>query len=636
MNPKAVKKGSKSVKWSGNGIGMQLLNIKLGSSTSISKNLSVSLVLVLITVITIVVLSHGMILSRTAKRDLGNKADELLANLQKSVELPIWNFDQEALNKIVEAYFLSSLVSQISVTEGYSREMIIEKRNPDDKELIIRECDIMHQGDVIAHIKIGLTKKYYKMRLKRLIASYLFTAIALIFIFILVTGILLRVFLKNPFDDLIHGLERISAGDYSYRLSQVRYKELSVIVHSFEHMADQIKEREKSLNSAKNYIADIFNSIDSILVGLDIQGRVTHWNTQAEEFTKTPFKAAIGQHFVQLFPYFKKQSVLIERALEKKMLQRDLKVKVRGESGIEYYSISVSPLSSEVGIGAVVRINDLSERVRLEEMMIQTEKMLSVGGLAAGMAHEINNPLSGILQNAQVIQNRLSSATLSKNIMVAEKLGVSVDAIRRYMEERQVLELLTSVREAGVRASRIVDNMLSFSRKSNSSFSYYDIRTIVDETIELASNDYDLKKNYDFRSIAIKRGYGGDLQEVLCDATKIQQVILNILKNGAHAMIDNVTGDEAPCFVILIRQIMGSCIIEIKDNGPGMDESVGKRVFEPFFTTKPVGVGTGLGLSVSYFIITENHDGRLDVESSPGKGTTFTIRIPIKPKGHYK
>jgi len=107
-------------------------------------------------------------------------------------------------------------------------------------------------------------------------------------------------------------------------------------------------------------------------------------------------------------------------------------------------------------------------------------------------------------------------------------------------------------------------------------------------------------------------------------------VILNILKNGTQAMVENKNAKEKPCFVIRIHNSLEAGIIEIEDNGPGMEESIRKRVFEPFFTTKPVGIGTGLGLSVSYFIIAENHGGSLSVESSPGKGARFIIRLPIK------
>jgi PAS domain S-box-containing protein len=580
-------------------------------------------------VIAATVFTHCLVISHNEKKELGEKADELLGNLQKSVELPIWNFDREALEKIAGAYFLSDPVAELLITEGVSREIIIRRTEPGDFNTIVREGDVLHQGEVIAHIKLGLTKKYYKKRLERLISSYAVIGVILIVIVIFATGFLLRIFLKKPFDNLIQGLERIAAGDYSYSLTQVRQKELSRIVDRFENMADTLQTRERSLKRAKNYISDLFNSIDSILIGVDAQGKITHWNKRAEEVAGKSIDEALGKHFTEMFPWLETKGEMFDLALSRGTLEKDSKFQVNSESGVHYVSIAVAPLTSEAQQGAVVRIDDVSDRVRLEEMMIQTEKMLSVGGLAAGMAHEINNPLAGMLQNSQVIENRLSVETMPANIKAAEEWNITMGAIKGYMTSRGVFELLTSVRQAGARAARIVENMLSFSRKSNSGFVASDLRIVVDDTLELAANDYDLKKKYDFKSIVIKKEYSSDMVNIPCDLTKLQQVILNILKNGAQAMAENRADHESPSFILRICKVRGAGIIEIEDNGPGMEESIRKRVFEPFFTTKPVGVGTGLGLSVSYFIITENHGGSLAVESSPGEGTRFIIRLPM-------
>ena len=130
----------------------------------------------------------------------------------------------------------------------------------------------------------------------------------------------------------------------------------------------------------------------------------------------------------------------------------------------------------------------------------------------------------------------------------------------------------------------------------------------------------------------ILKKYEDSLPILPCEGAKIQQVLLNILRNGAQAMqTKSPDKNPAPCFVfcLSVEKKTNMMKIEIKDNGPGMDEKTLKRIFEPFFTTKPPGIGTGLGLSVSYFIITENHQGSMDVKSIPGKGSTFTIRLPI-------
>jgi len=267
------------------------------------------------------------------------------------------------------------------------------------------------------------------------------------------------------------------------------------------------------------------------------------------------------------------------------------------------------------------------EKKELEEMMVHSEKMVSIGGLAAGMAHEINNPLAGILQNTQVILGRLRDR-LPVNLKTAQELGLDFDTLQAYMEKRSVYRLMDLVLDAGRRAADIVSNMLSFSRKSNSGFLPEDICDLMDKTLMLAESDYSFKKKFDFKLIKIKKEYEPDIPGVVCKPSEIQQVFLNLLSNGAQAMLSMPDG-HSPCFELKIFQEDNMVCIEIKDNGPGMNEEVKKRVFEPFFTTKHVGEGTGLGLSVSYFIIVENHKGSISVSSKPGGGTAFTIKLPL-------
>lgn len=273
---------------------------------------------------------------------------------------------------------------------------------------------------------------------------------------------------------------------------------------------------------------------------------------------------------------------------------------------------------------------DITDRKRMEEIMVQNEKMLSVGGLAAGMAHEINNPLAGMIQTAEVMGKRLrAQPRIPANEKAALELGTSMEIIEAFMDARGISRMLTAIRESGKRIAEIVSNMLSFARKSDAVVSSHDIGQLLDKTLELATTDYDLKKNYDFKKIKIKREYDPDLPLVPCESAKIQQVLLNIFRNGAQAM--HTAGVENPAFTIRtsLDRTRGMVCMEIRDNGPGMDEHEQKRIFEPFYTTKPIGLGTGLGLSVSYFIIAENHNGEMRVESRPGQGANFIILLPV-------
>ena len=283
--------------------------------------------------------------------------------------------------------------------------------------------------------------------------------------------------------------------------------------------------------------------------------------------------------------------------------------------------------------------NDITERKQVEkerqilqEQLNQAQKMESIGGLAAGMAHEINNPLAGIMQNVSVMKSRLGKIDMPANVKAARELGLSMEDIRSFMEKRDIFQMIDAIHDSGSRAAEIVNGMLSFARKSNAEFSSHPPDQLMDEILELAATDYDLKKQYDFKSIQIIRHYEENLPLVPCEGPKIQQVLLNILRNGAQAMQTIKT--KAPRFIVRIcsEKTAGMVRIEIEDNGPGMDTETRSKIFEPFFTTKPVGTGTGLGLSVSYFIVTETHKGKIEVRSEPGKGTNFIIRLPIERK----
>ncbi|MDK1080671.1 MAG: PAS domain S-box protein, partial [Anaerolineae bacterium] len=421
-------------------------------------------------------------------------------------------------------------------------------------------------------------------------------------------------------------------------LRWVRSKQTPVLnesgkIYRFAGIVQDITERVQ----AEKYLSNIINSMPSVLVGVDSDGKITQWNSEAQRATGLLPEQAVGQPLNQAIPRLASEMERVREAMKLRQVRTDPRRAYKEDGQTRYEEITVFPLITNGVEGAVIRVDDITEQVRLEELMIQSEKMLSVGGLAAGMAHEINNPLAGMMQTANVLSNRLSE-DLPANEKAAQEAGTSMEAIRAFMESRGIPRMLAAINDSGRRVAEIVDNMLSFARKTDSSISSHNMSKLMDKTLDLAATDYDLRKRYDFKVIEIVKEYEADLPKVLCESAKIQQVFLNILRNGAHAMQDAANNDEegqrhvkkSRMSIRISHEKESDMLrIEIEDNGRGMDEATRKRVFEPFFTTKSVGVGTGLGLSVSYFIITENHGGRLDVVSEPGKGSNFIIRLPV-------
>ena len=378
----------------------------------------------------------------------------------------------------------------------------------------------------------------------------------------------------------------------------------------------------------QHYLASIIDSMPSVLVGVDRWGRVTQWNREAEKATGVPSAQARHQNLERVYPLLKPVGAMVKQAIRERKVRQAEKVAYQEGAQIRYADIMIYPLDIETMEGAVIRVDDVTARVRMEDTMVQTEKMLSVGGLAAGMAHEINNPLSGILQSAQNIVRRLDPA-LDKNNEVAAQFTTDLESIRGYLEERGITRFIEGIRQSGERASTTVSDMLHFSRPSDSRMEPTSLVELLDKTVALAAHDYDLRKKYDFRDIAIVRDFEKDLPPVACVGTEIGQVILNLLRNASQAFVSAQPAVETPRITLRLRREKQFVRIEVEDNGPGMEEETRKRVFEPFFTTKEVGVGTGLGLSVSYFIITSHHRGHMTVDSGPGRGARFILRLPV-------
>ncbi|PKL37487.1 MAG: hypothetical protein CVV44_14145 [Spirochaetae bacterium HGW-Spirochaetae-1] len=293
---------------------------------------------------------------------------------------------------------------------------------------------------------------------------------------------------------------------------------------------------------------------------------------------------------------------------------------------IEFRMVPIGDVSFTV-------MDDLTEKKITQEMMIQSEKMMTVGSLAAGMAHEINNPLGIILQGIQNTLRRVNPDNV-KNDAVARECDTAIRQIHGYLEKQNILSYLDGIREAGNRAAKIVASMLQFSRKSDSEMKSVDLNTLIEQTLEIAAQDYDLKKSYDFKKISVMKNFGPAIPAIRCIETEIEQVLLNLLKNAAQAMNEIHDPDYAPEIHITTAQDGEFAILQVYDNGPGIGEDTIKHIFEPFYTTKSVGTGTGLGLSVSYFIITNNHGGEISAESEPGKGVTFTVKIPLAWRMH--
>ncbi len=358
--------------------------------------------------------------------------------------------------------------------------------------------------------------------------------------------------------------------------------------------------RSAELELLKDFNESIVESINVGLLTVDTEGRVTACNSALEEMLGLTRSEAVGHQVEELFAEDfadTLQQIMGGAGWELSELRRLYKLHTATRANRPLIlNIALAPLKradSAVHTGALVVLEDVTSRVRLEEQFQQREKLSSIGQLAAGVAHEINTPLTGVSSYTQML------------------LGMMSETDPKHA-------LLSKIRRQTDRATDIVTNLLNFSRAgSTSEFTQVDVNHVLDDTLQL------LEPQFRQSRIELVREYSDDLPQTFANAGKLQQVFTNLLLNARDAI------PESGC--IYLRTSRGEedddITVEVTDNGIGIAPENIARIYDPFFTTKGVGKGTGLGLAVSYGIVQE-HDGHIFVESLPGQGTTFRVRLP--------
>jgi PAS domain S-box-containing protein len=582
----------------------------------------------------VTVLSLSALIAWAQRRyddSLGRRASSQLGFLERSLRLPLWSLDDEAATTIGEAIAQDEIVSRIEIVDH--RGKIYFSRDKGRQPAFEVAATVHYEGRPIGQVRLGINGEPRRRFVGTIAAVAGVSGVLVIALQLLLIGPLLRRQLRAPFAALDTTIRSYQAGLYDVERPRIPFSEFVPITDVLQQMGHTVELQIRELRAAEEKYRRIFETTRVGIFRTTPEGDFVDVNPAWLEFMGYDSLEDLLAHVTNAAELYAdpadREAIVGELAREGRLVRREVRFK-RKTGSLAWGAVTASAVRDTSGRFSVIEglVHDVTEHKRMQELMIQTEKMTSVGGLAAGMAHELNNPLGIVLQSLENLERRFDPE-LPSNHKAARETGVDLAAVRRYMTARGIGEYLVATRQAAERAASIIRTMLEFSRTGESSRGPCALEGIVDVALELAAKDYDLRRKFDFRAVKIVRELDARAPAVACTAGEMVQVVLNIVKNAAEALADSETPGQEPTIWLRTRLDGDHVRLEIRDNGPGMDKATRRRVFEPYFSTKGPGEGTGLGLSVAYFIVTQRNAGTITVESTPGQGTEFVIRLPV-------
>ncbi len=365
-----------------------------------------------------------------------------------------------------------------------------------------------------------------------------------------------------------------------------------------------LKEAEQALTRTRDYLQNVLNHSPMIVITTDLEGRIVSFNPRAAETLGYEHDEVIGQPAASFYKDPKDRDLLIEM-LEQRGVVRDYETMLLRKDGSTVpVSVTLSKLKDAEGqmMGTIGISRDISHRKALMDLVMQSERLAAVGRLAAGVAHEINNPLAVISEIAGYLEELLQDDPQCADPGTRAELASGIPKVRKQV----------------ARCRSITHRLLSFSRKSEVKVEVADITRALKEIMPF------LEKEAALANIQIHWDHEAAVPRVRIDEVQLQEIFINLLNNAIQAI-----GKRGQGQIWIDYRLDGARLeIAVRDDGPGIPEEVRGRLFDPFVTSKAPGQGTGLGLSICYGIV-KRHDGAITVDSEPGVGTTFKVLLPV-------
>jgi len=627
---------------------------------SISKNLTTSLVLIIAAISLVFISIYYYQVSKRENKRLENTADEYINSLASTLEVPLWDIDRENITTVCNYYIQNDLARLIKLT-GISGETFYLNKLGDDinqETLINRSTDIFHKGEQLGSLQVSLSadrsKEVKKELLKASITAVLIVVAGLVFF----TGFLLKKMLHEPMRLLGRMANEYSKGNYHPQLMEKPYKEFEPFVSVLYDMGDTIESQMNDLQHAEISLKRHRDDLEKIVIqrtqeleisNQDLQNEIKYRKGAQEKLTANEqrLKAILRASPVGI-------GLVINRRLdwanatmyqmvgydEGSLMGVDARILYKDEKAYHQAGqmLNIGIAQSDFGYvetqwmrkdgsafdciiracsldvvepskGQIVAVLDISEAKRLEERLQRAEKMEAIGTLAGGVAHDLNNILSGIVSYPEVL-------------------------LLDIPDDSPIKQPLTTIQKSGEKAVEIVQDLLTMARRGVSITEVVNLNHIVTEQLQSPEM---LKLKSFHPGVKLAPDLEPDLLNIKGSATHLSKSIMNLISNAAEAIYEK--GDVVICTrnVYLDNPVRGYEHIEegdyvkfsISDSGIGLAKNDIDNIFEPFYTKKKMGrSGTGLGMAVVWGTV-KDHKGYIDITSASGKGSTFSLYFPV-------
>jgi PAS domain S-box-containing protein len=592
---------------------------------SISKELTISLML-------LVLIFEGILLAlvyhihrQHHAGKLKGLAESYAGNLAAVLAVPIWDYDDEQIAKIGEGYFRNQPVHEIRIADA-DRNILFEARKAGGGDgRIVRRVDVVHRGQTIGKVDLYLRSTLPVAEVIWLRNVSLTLAASLIVI-MLMGGILLRVFMRRPLTILKEGIDRVARGDDNYGFAEIKHSELSDIASRFWDMAETVRDRERSLQReiAERHRAEekireseakgraLLDAIPDLMFRFDREGTFLE-SEGAQDMLLMPPEKFLGRKIADVFPE-EIASVLMQR-LEQAIDQQKIQVfeYALEINGVRRHFESRLVADSETQAVAIVRditarFNAAAEREKLEERLRRAQKMEAIGMLAGGVAHDLNNVLSGLVSYPEILL---------------------MDLPADHPFRRPIL----TIQKSGEKAAHIVQDLLTLARRGVPVAEVVNLNQLIREFLN--SPELEKLRSYD-DDFDIRLELEDELLNTVGSPIHLAKTIMNLVSNAVEALIGGGTIAIATENRYVDRPLRGYddiapgdyVVMTVADNGAGISPEDIDRIFEPFYTKKVMGrSGTGLGMAVVWGTV-KDHRGYIEVESKVARGTRVTVYLP--------